>query len=248
MMCTASWLLENNGYQLFFNRDEKIGRTQAIPPRQFVAADGTIFVMPVDPQGQGSWIAANEYGLTICLLNFYQGETPHGPLISRGQLLKKFAASTSAKTIITTLQTFSLHKFAPFTFVIFDGSLNQHREYVRAVQWDGNNLTDSLPLPPLISSAAKADEVRDYRRQLFQQHQNSGDSLQSLLAFHRSHNQEEGYLSPCMHRADAHTVSFTHIRVTEEEINIDYQPGAPCDGRAFHHTTMGRKAMCQFGS
>ena len=33
----------------------------------------------------------------------------------------------------------------------------------------------------------------------------------------------------CMHREDAKTVSFTHIKVEEETISLAYSPFSPCE-------------------
>jgi hypothetical protein len=52
---------------------------------------------------------------------------------------------------------------------------------------------------------------------------------ESLLAsYHSSHSQKGGAYSVCMHRADAATVSFSRIRVTPEQVEFHYTPGAPC--------------------
>ena len=126
-MCTASWLLEPTGYQVFFNRDEQKGRAKALPPQQFSAVGDVSFLMPVDPVGQGSWIATNEFGLTLCLLNYYQGQTPSGELISRGQLVKSFAHYSSAEQLIQDFEKLSYQHFAPFTLVIFDSELTAFR-------------------------------------------------------------------------------------------------------------------------
>lgn len=148
-MCTASWLLEENGYHLFFNRDEQKGRAEAELPRKFIAENGTQYLMPVDPVGQGSWIATNEYGLTLCLLNYYQGETPKGELISRGQLVKTFAHHRYSEELVKAFVTLCFERYAPFTLVIFDSQLNLRKGHVKALQWDGKTLVDSLPLPHL---------------------------------------------------------------------------------------------------
>jgi hypothetical protein len=227
-MCTASWLLDKTGYQVFFNRDEQIGRAKALPPKQFVSDCGVRYLMPVDPVGQGSWIASNELGLTLCLLNYYQGDVPDGELISRGQLVRSFAHFTSSEALIAHFTQLTLSHYAPFTLVIFDSELTSETGHVKALQWDGKTLVDSLPLPPLISSAVDADNVRATRRQLFASYNAVEETTESRLAFHHSHEPEKGRFSPCMHREDAHTVSFTHVVTSKDGIEISYQDGSPC--------------------
>lgn len=246
-MCTASWLLQPTGYQVFFNRDEQKGRAKALPPQQYTAKGEITFLMPVDPVGQGSWIATNEFGLTLCLLNFYQGETPEGSLISRGQLVKSFAHYHSAESLIHDFSHLSFEQYAPFTLVVFDSQLTSHNGHVRALQWDGKTLVDSLALPPLISSAVDADNVRQVRRQLFANCNEEDESVTSRLAFHHSHDPKKGHCSPCMHREDAHTVSFTHIAVTNESVEINYQDGSPCLAMPYQHLALNKRTQKMFG-
>ena len=74
-MCTVSWLYHPGGYQLFCNRDEKHHRLPALPPLSCVHR-GMQYVAPVDGDAGGTWLAVNEAGLTLCLLN---GNTPAPP-------------------------------------------------------------------------------------------------------------------------------------------------------------------------
>lgn len=244
-MCTASWLLEENGYHLFFNRDEQKGRAEAELPRKFIAENGTQYLMPVDPVGQGSWIATNEYGLTLCLLNYYQGETPKGELISRGQLVKTFAHHRYSEELVKAFVTLCFERYAPFTLVIFDSQLNLRKGHVKALQWDGKTLVDSLPLPPLISSAVDADSVRSYRREAFNRYNIKEENVQTRLDFHHSHNPHKGHLSACMHRDDAHTVSFTHVYVSSKQTVLKYQQGSPCQQSAYQNIALARVKSIQ---
>ena len=67
-MCTISWFVSSQGYSVFFNRDEAKVRPKARPP-QILTLNGVSSIMPIDPQGEGTWCFANEYGLTVALLN-----------------------------------------------------------------------------------------------------------------------------------------------------------------------------------
>lgn len=237
-MCTASWLLDKTGYQVFFNRDEQIGRARALPPTEFTSEQNIHFLMPVDPVGKGSWIATNEHGLTLCLLNFYQGQTPSGDLVSRGQLVKSYAHYSDAETLIANFTKLSLDRYAPFTLVVFDAQLSSEQGHVKALQWNGKTLVDSLPLPPLISSAVDADRVRASRRNLFAKFNTIEESTTSRLLFHHSHEPMQGHCSPCMHRDDAQTVSFTHVIVTKTDIRVNYQDGSPCQQSPYHESRL----------
>jgi len=58
-MCTVSWFLTESGYELFFNRDERISRAQALPPQKKVV-DSCHALSPIDTEAGGSWISVNE--------------------------------------------------------------------------------------------------------------------------------------------------------------------------------------------
>src|SRR5438045_4246173 len=67
-MCTVSWIRGSGGYHLLCNRDEKKSRAVALAPR--IQARGWVrFIAPVDPDHDGSWIAVNEFGVSVCVLN-----------------------------------------------------------------------------------------------------------------------------------------------------------------------------------
>jgi len=80
-MCTVSWFLTDSGYELFFNRDERISRAKALPPqKKRVETCNTL--SPID----------KEAGLSVCLLNLYtQSSLPEGSssFTSRGVIIQK---------------------------------------------------------------------------------------------------------------------------------------------------------------
>jgi hypothetical protein len=71
--------------------------------------------------------------------------------------------------------------------------------------------------------------VRQFRRAEFvRQVGGSAVDPARLYWFHASHGSEPNAYSPCMHRPDAETVSFSWIVVTPREIRLLYAPAAPC--------------------
>lgn len=74
--------MKPDGYELFFNRDEASSRGTAHPPEVFVQ-EGLRYVAPLDSDAGGTWLATNEYGLSVALANYYaRGGNP--PAASRG--------------------------------------------------------------------------------------------------------------------------------------------------------------------
>ena len=77
-MCTVTWIYEPGGYHLLCNRDEKKDRAPALAPR--IHQRGWVrFIAPVDAQFGGSWIAVNEFGVSVCLLNGARGSVRVAP-------------------------------------------------------------------------------------------------------------------------------------------------------------------------
>lgn len=225
-MCSVSWLLEENGYQVFFNRDEQKTRALAMPPKQY-QVNGVDIIMPLDPTGGGSWISINEFGLSLCLLNNYQGIVPDGPLISRGLLLKNMSSSRNIAQLTEAFHRLELSSFAPFTLLAFAPNLTQHNGVVVAYKWDGVQQSIVETDSPLFSSGVDLARVQAYRQAKYDQLISTGKNQQNLLMFHSHHHSEQPHLGTCMHRSDAHTVSFTHLRNRHGQASMFYAPGAP---------------------
>ncbi|EGQ7929805.1 NRDE family protein [Vibrio vulnificus] len=225
-MCSVTWLIEPDGYQLFFNRDEQKARPLALPPQQ-VCIQQTSVLMPIDPKGRGSWISLNEHGLSLCLLNYYQGKVPAGELVSRGLLLRHLSPHQRVEDIVKVFRTIQLKRLAPFTLLAFDPSLTARFGDVMAFEWNGDALR-ILPVDsPLFSSAVHFDAVQHYRQKLYCECTAKEKTRESLLAFHRAFEEKDPHLSPCMVREDAHTVSFTAISVNRQHKRMSYLPGLP---------------------
>ena len=84
--------------------------------------------------------------------------------------------------------------------------------------------------PSLISSAIRSTEVRAARAETFGvlQDEHGGASATMLRAYHASHRLGPSPSSPCMHRGDAETRSFSHLEVTADTVRFAYAAGAPC--------------------
>ena len=97
-MCTATWIISKNGYELFFNRDELKTRLVAVPPTM-AAVNQIRYISPADADAGGTWIAVNEFGFAACLLNHYaknaDGVGPIHPL-SRGHIIHLVLSSRTA--------------------------------------------------------------------------------------------------------------------------------------------------------
>ena len=228
-MCTVSWLHQDDGYQLLCNRDEKRSRANAFGP-EIKKRDGVLYLAPTDQTAGGTWIGTNEFGVSVCLLN---GSPNSGSSVgrtyrSRGLLLPELLSAESLVEVSERVWAFDLSSFAPFTLAVLETG-----QHATAIEWDGQEKTIlpyAEPHMPLVSSSFDPEGVHSKRRDEFHKLVNSAPSLVTglLAAFHTSHGAGPDAYSPCMHRPDAETVSFSWVTVMDSEIRFSYAAGAPC--------------------
>jgi hypothetical protein len=227
-MCTVTWLRNEKGYSLFFNRDERSGRRLALGP-QLSELRGVKYVAPVDGDHGGSWIGVNEFGLTLCLLNRY-GDieiNKQKDYVSRGLLLSDLLDSRGIGALQRRISEFELKKFRPFTLLGVG-----IREASILFQWTGfrfSVVTDAETLVPLTSSSAREPGIALERVRQFELLKAGQLTEPVVEQFHRSHLPERGAYSVCMHREGASTVSLSKIAVSNQEIEFGYEAGAPCE-------------------
>jgi hypothetical protein len=83
--------------------------------------------------------------------------------------------------------------------------------------------------PPLASSSIERGEGQRARVRVYAELVGTAAPTRAHLArFQASHAPERGPWSPCMHRADAATVSATEVRVEARRVSLRYAPGSPC--------------------
>jgi len=231
-MCTITFWPRKGGYALAMNRDEKLTRPPGLPPkRQFVA--GRAVISPSEPGG-GTWIALNDSGATLALVNWYAipARVP-GDAVTRGQVVRAARHATTAATAATALAELPLKKINPFRLVgIFPAT-------GEAVEWRWNlqqleRVRHRWRPQQWISSGFDEPTAQRVRGEIFQRarRQSTAGRLDGLRRLHRSHQPERGPFSTCMHRADATTVSYAEIVVSPRAGVLHYQDGAPCQQRA----------------
>ena len=93
-MCTVTFIVRRRGYCLGMNRDEKLTRPIALPPLK-ATVDGRTVLAPSEPGG-GTWIAANDHGTTLALINWYSiTARVDGKAVSRGEDVNSASAAIS---------------------------------------------------------------------------------------------------------------------------------------------------------
>ncbi len=228
-MCTVTWIRAAEGYDLFFNRDELQSRGPEEEPRAQMAGD-VRFLAPRDGEAGGTWIAVNEFGLTLGLLNGYAAARAAPPerRTSRGQIILALIDAPEPAAVAERWRELDLRSFQAFSLVaIGPGSPAQLHE------WDGTLLRtteDAEDRMPIASSSLDQPGAIAFRRtHLSELARGSGGlSVAVLERFHKSHAGAASPLTPCMHRADAETRSSCHIHVGARLVELAYAPGPPC--------------------
>ncbi len=233
-MCTVSWLRGPGDFQLFFNRDERRTRKAALPP-EVRRKGATRYIAPLDGDFGGSWLAVNESGVTLCLLNGYAAEDrretePAGGWVSRGLLLIDLIDVSGLTELRRRLEEIELGRFRSFLLAGFELGAPD-----LLASWSRERLALESPidqLNPLVSSSFATAEVKRSRIRLFREMaaRCEAPTERLHLDFHASHVPSQGPYSPCMHRPDARTVSFSRVRVEPGRVRFDYVPHSPCRG------------------
>jgi hypothetical protein len=228
MMCTVSFLARKNGYALAMNRDEKLARVAGLPPR-LISVQGRKVICPSEPGG-GTWIALNDAGATLALINWYSvpDRVPAGAL-SRGDVVKGVCTATTLEEAASALKHLPLSRINPFRLI----GIFPRQMAVVEWQWNLKRLaTNHHPwrAQQWISSGFDEPEAQRVRSTVFRRagQQASFGGLDWLRRLHRSHLPEAGPFSTCMHRANAATVSYTEVLVTGQKGHMAYCPTAPC--------------------
>jgi len=229
-VCTVSWIHREDGYLLLFNRDELRTRKPASSPR-IDSRNGVAFIAPLDGDHGGSWIAVNQIGLTLCLLNRF--DDSFGGIIrdytSRGLLLHELIDCSELNMVSKRMSDAKCSRFRPFTLVSLFPS-----QPAMLLEWTGHRLRTqnrAESLMPITSSSLLEPNVVLQRKEQFQEKvfERSSVDDELLFEFHRSHLPERGPASVCMHRANARTVSMSLVTVTRQVIEFVYHPNSPCE-------------------
>jgi hypothetical protein len=215
------------------NRDESRTRPAALPPeiRQFGPRRA---ILPIDPLGGGTWIAVNDAGLALMLLNSNParpGQTnpvaregaQHGVKPrSRGLIIPGLLHCATLEETLAEFARMDLSAYPPFRLVVTDGI---------SVEEVGRSRHVLAPdrLPVMFASSGLGDALVDApRRELLHEHfARAGDMRELQDTYHRHHWPHRPELSVCMSRADARTVSFTTIEIAPERVAMWYDPELP---------------------
>lgn len=226
-MCTLTWLHNQKECRVFFNRDEKRTRLPARPPEELVV-NGTRVLAPVDGNAGGSWLAVNEFGIAVAVLNFYEADAilpdDGSTHESRGLLVLNIAACPSLSAVYDAANALDADLYRPFILTVFD-----EKGDAAIVKWDGETLV-AEPLSddkkPITTSSVKTYDVLKARRARYEEFAGGQGDLSDevLRAFQHSRDECGGAYSVTMTREDAQTVSYSEVAIRDDEVTFFYQP------------------------
>jgi uncharacterized protein with NRDE domain len=181
-MCTLTFIGTKNGYCLTSNRDEKVSRSKATPPKKY-EINGKTITFPKDTAAGGTWVSHDEQAILILLNGANEKHISTGNYRkSRGLILLDLIGSDNP---IEEWKNIDLENIEPFTIVYFDGE--------NLVQWQWNSIEKTTKEfnkeePHIWSSATLYEpEIRVERANWFSQFikEKKDISADELLHFHQ---------------------------------------------------------------
>ncbi len=221
-MCTVTYIpTSTESFILSANRDESPDRSP--DSLSMDLSNGQRIIYPRDTKAGGTWIAGNDQGKAICLLNGAFKKHRHQPpyRISRGIMALAFFNYPSIDYFV---HSYEFKGIEPFTLILYDGS------ELAELRWDVNEtkhlkVLDSLK-PQIWSSATLYDSnVREWREQVFQKwlsksrHIDLG-AIQILHQFSSKGDPENDFV---MNRnGKVMTVSITNLSYSPHQVKCNY--------------------------
>lgn len=228
-MCTVSFIARKRGYLLGMNRDERLSRVPGRPPQRR-GLDGRTVLGPSEPGG-GTWIAANDSGATLALINWYAiARRVQSKAVSRGEVVNAVGAAGLAEAAAAALARLPCHRINPFRLIGIFPETGEVTEW----RWDLRRLVrldHRWESQQWISSGFDEPEAQRVRSGTFTRAcgQSSFGNRAWLRRLHRSHVPQAGPFSICMHRSDAATVSYSEVAVSARSVRMWHLAGPPCE-------------------
>lgn len=227
-MCSVTFWPTGRTYRLAMNRDEQLTRIAGLPPARFVTK-GRIALHPSEPGG-GTWISVNDSGVSLALINWYSiTQRAPQPTVSRGEVVMTMRDVSRVEEASRMLAAMPLTQINPFRLI---GVFSKH-ESVCEWRWNQQHLEEIVhewSPQQWLSSGFDEPAAQRIRSDTFSARRHDPDAGEAvwLRRLHGSHTPESGPFSTCMHRADAATVCYTEIKISDEQAVMSHHAGPLC--------------------
>ena len=134
-MCTVTYLPVNQReFILTSNRDEDVTRETALPVLEYKINNRTV-LFPKDQKANGTWIAYDVKGYTLCLLNgAYQPHNSTGNYVkSRGLMLLDFYQYNEPEDFVNQ---YNFNGIEPFTLIMSYSCSDTEKVKLYELKWD----------------------------------------------------------------------------------------------------------------
>lgn len=240
-MCTLSVIAGADSYLLAMNRDERIARG-AGQQAEIHELGGTKAIYPSEGAG-GTWIAVNEYGVALGLLNWNddaQAQLP-GETRSRGTIIPVLGSASGMAELQAGLNGLALEGILPFRMI----GVVPSEKSIGMWRWDSVQLTfqDQTWRSGHWFSSSVSDSTAESMRGMAcrdAQHELDAGSIPWLRRLHASHAGGPGPFSLCVHREHVKTLSYSEVVVTAEIIQMSHFRGSPCSMGQIHPIAVER--------
>ena len=192
-MCTVAVVCSGDGgYRLGHNRDERIHRPRGTAPA-LRTAGGARYLAPADPEGGGTWLAVNDRGATVCILNAAERDPSRLPSTprSRGRVVLDLAGTHAPGDLREYRATHRDELRATRSFHLVLVAPGAGAPEVVRVGWDGETWDQRRMEPPCLFVSclpfpveAERARSRSFEELLGREPQPPTETLAAWLANH----------------------------------------------------------------
>lgn len=216
--------MEDGGFILTSNRDEKTVRKPALPPSKYILNNTPVF-FPKDQQAGGTWIITTHHQFTLCLLNgaYKKHVGRENYKWSRGQVLLDFFHFNDVHSFSTE---YDFNDIEPFTLIVVD-----EKEKIDLYQlvWDGEKIhlekKDENKENIWSSVTLYEPQVIEARKEWFAKwvQENPMTQRNEITHFHRFAGDGDPETNVLMNRNNVvRTVSITSVFKSQSETTMQY--------------------------
>jgi hypothetical protein len=220
-MCTVTFFPKSDGYLLTTNRDENPFRAQALAPAEY-NIEGKPIYFPMDPQGKGSWVAADE-NKAICLLNgaFEKHKRRESYRHSRGIIvLNAFNYSDPIEFVNNT----DVNGIEPFTLLLVERTRvvefrwDEAQKHVKELNSNEAHIWSSAPLYDERVRKLREDWLKDFQKQ------NADPGPEAILGFHLNGGNQipEEKIKMWRNGGIPSSISVTQIHLSNNLVRMHY--------------------------